>query len=60
MTIEEQQDVDVDGSSSSSSSSSNLLTFELQLKTFPSMIASDLYHNVIYKVNSIRYPRPAV
>ncbi len=28
---------------------SSLLTFELQLKTFPSMIASDLYHNVIYK-----------
>jgi hypothetical protein len=26
-----------------------LFTFELQLKTFPSMIASDLYHNVIYK-----------
>jgi hypothetical protein len=30
-------------------SGSGLLTFELQLKTFPSMIASDLYHNVIYK-----------
>jgi len=25
------------------------LTFELQLKTFPSMISSDLYHNVVYK-----------
>jgi hypothetical protein len=33
----------------SGSSGSGLLTFELQLKTFPSMIASDLYHNVIYK-----------
>jgi hypothetical protein len=25
------------------------LSFELQLKTFPSMISSDLYHNVVYK-----------
>jgi hypothetical protein len=33
----------------SEASRSGLVSFELQLKTFPSMIASDLYHNVIYK-----------
>jgi hypothetical protein len=31
------------------SSGTGHLTFELQLKTFPSMISSDLYHNVVYK-----------
>lgn len=31
-------------------------TFELQLKTFSSMIASDLYHNAIYKPDILNLP----